>query len=458
MASFESKVSDIFSENPRLARKLPVLIRQLFLESEPEFRRRLRNESEDVKQKTMLRLFDILFIDFFFDEINDWFLNWVIDRYPERFTELELDEMRAQAVSYLDFYEVQEVIPGKGSRVKSLYTQQEGFLKDISTSYHLVKWDVFLMRCYLFRGQYFATGSSTLFDPGHGRDILERIRKAHSEYIALFQDSDYAHFAKNRWDIFFQIEREIEEKAKNKKIYTTYGEFQPCEVRFQVQNLKSILEKLKFLDEFHFTEVKTRKDKKKKREVTRYQFDWLTDGIEKELAAIKADQPDEGLLLTTYQLDNMGNQIGIEAIGTFYLDKFLARLETQSVALAEFASSHFIHLFGKEALSFKRIVKKKIENKVKLADENELSEDVELDEPKSLIESKIMDQFYLSQLDQKIPALNNLTPREARYDPAVLPLLIEWLKGIENMLERKRHKGEQVLSIDKIKKALDIDY
>ena len=38
MASFESKVSDIFNENPKLARKLPVVIKKLFHESESDFR------------------------------------------------------------------------------------------------------------------------------------------------------------------------------------------------------------------------------------------------------------------------------------------------------------------------------------------------------------------------------------------------------------------------------------
>ena len=64
----------------------------------------------------------------------------------------------------------------------------------------------------------------------------------------------------------------------------------------------------------------------------------------------------------------------------------------------------------------------------------------------------------MSLLDEKIPALKNMTPREARQDPAVLPLLIEWLKGLENMSERQRLEGEETVSISKIKKELGIDY
>lgn len=100
MASFELKVSEIFDENPRLARKIPVVIRQLFQESEVKFMQRLKKSTEDVLQSSLLRLHDILYIDFYFDKLDDRFLNWVIKHYPERFSESELVEMRAQSESH----------------------------------------------------------------------------------------------------------------------------------------------------------------------------------------------------------------------------------------------------------------------------------------------------------------------------------------------------------------------
>lgn len=157
MATFESKVSEIFSENPRLARKIPIVIRKIFNESEIKFKQRLKKETEDVAQIHLMQLFDILYIDFYFDQLSDYFLSWVIDNHAERFTATELDEMHAQSVSYLDFYEVQNVIPGQGSYIKSLFTQNEGFLKDVSSSSKLVKWDIFLSRCYFFQDVYYVT-------------------------------------------------------------------------------------------------------------------------------------------------------------------------------------------------------------------------------------------------------------------------------------------------------------
>ena len=129
MASFESKVSEIFGENPRLARKIPIVIRKIFHESEPEFKRRMNNATEEDAQTFLMLIFDALFMDFYFDELGDRFMSWVIENYPERFTALELEEMQAQAKSHLDFYEIQKVVPGKGSYIRSLFTETEGFLK-----------------------------------------------------------------------------------------------------------------------------------------------------------------------------------------------------------------------------------------------------------------------------------------------------------------------------------------
>jgi len=457
MASFESKVSDIFDENPELARKIPALIRQIFNESETKFRMRLKNESEEIQRAQLMRLFDILFIDFFFDDLEDRFLNWVIDHYADRFSESELEEMHAQSESNLDFYEVQQVFPGDGSHIKSLFTNQEGFLKDVSSSFKLVKWDIVLTRCYLFRDDYYSTGSLTLFGPADKELIINRVREARSENKQIARDPAYADFAKNRWDIFFRIEREIRERAKNKKFYTNYGELQLCEARFLVKDIQTIFEILMSREEFNFIEAKRRKDKKRKRDITRYQFDWFTLGIEKELESIKTGDIENGIVLTTSQLDVKGKKLGIEVIGNLFVDQFLFRLETRSLDLAEFAISHFTRLFG-DALAFKRIVKRNITSSPEQKISAELKKDEQSIQPPSRLIRQIEEKYYLSLLDEKIAALNNISPREARHDPSTMPLLIDWLKSLENILERNKLKGEQFFSIMKIKKELDIDW
>lgn len=456
MATFESKVSDIFSEHPRLARKIPVVIRKIFKESEAEFRRRINQISEHEQQVEMMKLFDILFIDFYFDELEDRFLSWVIKNYPKRFTSSELDEMHAQAFSHLDFYEIQEAIPGKGSYFKSLTTNTEGFLKDISSSSVLVKWDILLGRYYFYQDTYFATGATSVHSQNDKEYILEQIEKTRQEYFETNPGADYTEFAKNRWDIFYKIDDDLRNKAKNKKFYTTFGELQFCEVRFNIKNFQAILNTIDNLDEFEFVEAKTIR-RGKKRRLNRFQFDWLTLGIEDELNPIRVTDFNDGLLLKTQQLDVNGNDIGDETIGTFYLDVLLGRLETRSLELAEFARHHFVDIF-QGALTFKRINKLDIDIKSKIEAESDETEPPPMNEIDPALKARVEEQLFEEMLNDKIPMLNNKTPREASQIPELHPKLIDWLKGLENMMARRQKSGESTASIEKIKRELGIDW
>jgi len=457
VAGFESKVSEIFDENPGLAREIPGVIRRIFNESELQFKRRLSDAPEYERQSHLMRLFDILFIDFYFKKLNSRFMNWVIDNYPERFNQVELKEMRAQSESHLDFYEIQQVYPGEGSLIKGLITNEEGYLKDVTSSFDLTKWDIVLCRCYPFNGMYYCTGSIARFMPTDKKFIIDRIKSAWQADDDRSGYRDYHDFAKNNWELFFRIEREIREEAQNQKLYTRYGEYQPCSVRFKVKDFNRIMSTIKASAEFNFIETKKRRDNATKKTVIRYQFDWLTFGIEKDLESIRTpDNPGNGIILNTFQLDKNGNQMEIDAIGSLYLDQFLCRLEVGSLELADFAVRHFSDLFG-DAVVLKKVIKKEI---VDLDNEPEAVNEVMPAPPEVEpgLMQKFLTEYYLKLLDERIPALNNMTPREARKDPAALPMLIDWLKEIENKSESDRKRGKETNVIDMMKKELDIEF
>ncbi len=456
MASFEKKVSEIFDETPRLARKIPFVIRKMFQESDAEFKRRIRNMPEDAQQSEFLKLFDVLFIDCYFTELNNRFMSWVIEHHAERFTEEELEEMRAQALSHLDFYEVLHVYPGKGCDIKSILTDESGFLRDVSSSRVLVKWDIIMSRCYRFRGDYLATGSLTLFRPDDKEYIIRTIKEALAR-SAHDTEVSYAFFAKTNWDMYYQIERDITEKAMNRKVYTKYGELQLCEVRFQVHELQTILKTIDTCDEFDFVETRERQASQKRKKIKRYQYDWLTLGIEEELKPLETINMENGVIFHTSQLDMAGNQTGIDLIGSLYVDQFLVRLETRSLDLAEFAVRHFETIF-KKALTFKRIVNIKMDSGAVQKNVKENEKPVAPKHPNPDLIREIREKYYLELLDEKIPQLKNKSPREARHDTEAYPLLVNWLKGLENMIERSQQRNDVYFSIDLIKKELNIDW
>lgn len=61
-------------------------------------------------------------------------------------------------------------------------------------------------------------------------------------------------------------------------------------------------------------------------------------------------------------------------------------------------------------------------------------------------------------LDEEIPALNWMTPREAAKTETKRERLIEILKDWENMEERKKTKGESYIDIDFLKDELGLSF
>ena len=448
MTEFITKVFEIFSEYPELGRHVADVIWEINHISPRKFEKIIDRDDETSMAK-MIQVYDVLFVDYYFKEIDSLFLNWVIENFPNRFTKEEFQEMKAQAKAYLDFFEVQNVEAGKGSFLKSLMTGEQFFVNDVSSSYGLHKWDIVLTRRYSLNDQHFITGTLEIFPYTKKEFILTSLKEVFDEFQEETGSTDYGLFAKENWPIFFEIVRDIRKEEENKKIYTKYGELQFCEVRFDVKNLLYILKKAESLDEFLLTGTKLRKFGKK-RTVKRYDFDWISLGLEKELKKIEKSGQPGGFLHSTRMVNEKGEFNNAELLGNFHVDRILGRLEVRSLELAEFAIEHFKEIFG-DSLKFKRIDKKKIDFKKlkeKAMEERQSEyeyedEDENEDKVDPKLKQKVQENLYLEILNQKVPALNNLTPKEAAKNPEMRHELIEWVKGLVYFLIRDENINEK---------------
>ncbi len=449
MATYEKKVSDIFHYQTNLMKHFSELVPIIFNESEQSFKKRMKKK--DRQSTDAMLLCDIAFTDYFYEELDDWFLSWVVNNYSHKFTKEELAQMASWAQSHLDFYEAIEPQPGKGIEIQSIFTENRFFLKDISTSHSLTKWDIFVARCYPWKDQYFATGTMRVFLPRYRNYILDRLAEEFIKYRTEYGDDDYSHFAKDRWEVFFNIQHEIEEQNTNRKIFTAFGEFDPRDVIFNVRDINAVLNRLKDLKEFEFSEQTEKRDRKnKKQHMPQFQFNWLTSGQEDEINKIRLTNQ-EGIVTSMAQYDEDGQKTGVELLGNFAVDPYLARLTVHSLELAEYAKSRLPRLFDHH-ITFKRLIKSQTPKQ-----EEPQPEPQQVDkELREKIEKQLVHDYVTHIIDEKIPMLNNKTPREARKDPDSLPLLIQWLKEFENLESKKKQDGTIYIDVDRLKKELDI--
>jgi hypothetical protein len=281
--------------------------------------------------------------------------------------------------------------------------------------------------------------------------IIERLTKEFEHYKKSFQDNEYAHFAKDCWDILQRIDQEIIQKSKERKILTPFGEYNRKDVIFVVHQLQAALEKLATLKEFEFIEQVEKKDRNnKQKNMQQFHFDWLTTGQEKELEKIRQSSS-EGFVTTIHQLDANGKSLGIEFLGALAIDRYLARLTVTSLELAEYAKTRIPKLLA-HSITFKRIAKAQ-------PSEEPATPPEPIDEKtKEKLVKLYYKEYYAKILDETIPALNNLTPRQARNDPKALPLLIQWLKDFENRELKSKKAGEVFVDVSKLKKELEVKF
>jgi len=369
MAGFEERVSNIFHNETKLKRHFAHIIPQIFNLNEREFQRQIKSALPEDDSDELVLLYDIVIHDYFFEEIDDWFLSWVIQKYANRFSSEELEEMSAQAESFLDFYQVIDVEPGVGSTLQALHSGNIYDLKDVNTSSALTKWDVIMLRCYPYSDAYYMTGVVHVFLPDDKRLIEKRLTQEFTKYIEKYNDENFAHFAKDEWATILNIARDVHENRKSPKVFTNYGEFNPKDIIFSVQNFEN-LEEI-FFNNVEFELIKTeekRGRKKKNQMINRHTFNWLSLGQETELDKVRVEP--EGVIVSMTRYDSDGKNTNIESIGRVAIDKEIVRFTVYSEEIVEYVKEKFQRLYP-DLLKFKRVIKAKFSDEQFPPDQDE---------------------------------------------------------------------------------------
>ena len=221
-----------------------------------------------------------------------------------------------------------------------------------------------------------------------------------------------------------------------------------CRGRFRIigsrERIREIIEKL---PDFEFEE----KAKDTKAEI----FSWRRLGRSRKFeemhpTAIRSDNDPEGIVGNLGRLTLGDDYLDIHTFGRAKYNFCLKMIEEYFGNLVEFLKEEIID----HNISMKEKMKQK-----EAMEEQEFKEGKEDIPPE--IEQEVMERFYkhhyMTFLDDKIPALDGLTPREAaRRDDCrerLIELMKEHINGLETLMEDKGIK----ISIDWVLKELGLD-
>jgi len=392
------------------------------------------------------------------EEVNfslflDWFihdfklgngLTIIEEFYQRKKEEHSLEEhalLQFEMASHFSIYEVLEVTPEEGIKLKDLFTGEALDILEVSGTRTVAKWDIIFARVINMGPINKFSGIITLIPRREKEDILSAIKREWEKFKEETRKTEWADFAKLNAE---RIQHIIEDQPRKDPVFVTEERHLIVSAKaiFTVKNFDTLRYRLG--REFDF--VLDEEEEGKKGEWT-----WLKRGPSKDWEA--GEEKEYAVILKSEMIAGKG-ELRWVSLGTvtwtpgrlelWCLSK--ERLNRGKKRLREILGDDIRHL----ADTYEDI-KKMTKRKPK---EDSSFQEEEMQEKFQPIYFKMMEEWATQWLDEKIPALDGKTPREAVLTPDGREKVEDLLKDWENVEERKKRDGDPYIDIQVIRKML----
>lgn len=362
-------------------------------------------EPEKYLKKETLYLADINFwewivYDFIVEEEND---KTLIDLYMENNRSLSSDEHRILSMmknSVISLYEVQEVFPEKGLRLKDLLLGGEYDVREKAATRSLRKWDIFATRLLHVDGTYIMSGSVYPYPIKQKERILEDLHGVFEDYKRDFPGDTLDDFLKRNSDAFNFYWYDLIKNPPPLKLATTSGEpLLFSKAIFEIKDKEAAINALKQIEGFE-------QDEKG--------FGWFD----------KRDKDGSATILGNIEIK--GDTLTLECNSK-------ERLERGKKLILKSASGALIHKIDSFQDPMQAL--KSHEGKPEKKTENEIPMEIQ-----QQLYTQFMQKHSEKWLKEKIPALDGKTPFQAIKTEDGKRKVIELLKSFENTEEHNKRE------------------
>jgi len=319
--------------------------------------------------------------------------------------------------NHVGFYEVQQVKRGTGWTAKDLiFGGEECFVHDVSTSRQLEQWDIVAGRLLQEPERIVLSGPLTMIPRFHRAAILQHVQEAWANDSSERTHAAFQRFMKASWP---SLRRMIEEQAQRlPELHTGTGEpVLMSRTWYEVREYAKVKRQLETMPGIQY--MGPDEDPL----VNGERFDWIAQQPTTPPSA------EGGLMLQTTWVTPEGQEGGL-VLGNLTL--FTRELE--------------VFCLSKERLQrLTRLLEKRLgrsihrKSTITQTPEEALAQRKQGHETKETapalpphiqqtLQRKLLTQHYTRWVDMPIPALDNLTPRQAAKNPAYQARLQELLK------------------------------
>ena len=385
----------------------------------------------------------------------DWFIHdftlrngmTVIEEFyqerKEKLSEEEVSLLKYEMASHLSIYEVVSVTPEVGLRLKDLLINEEMDILEVKGSLMLVKWDVIFARVIKMGSVNKLSGMITLIPRRNREEILSSIQRTWEKVKKETGRMEWSDFMKSNAQLIHHL---IEDRSVKEPIFVTeeHNKIVSSKAVYEVKDFNSIRYRLS--KEFDFiTDIE--------KEGKEIQWTWLKRGKSKDW---EGGEPVEGSVILRSEMIRGKGELRWTSLGTVTLIPKRLELWCLSKERLERGKRRLQEILGDDITyrldTYEDMVKKAMEGSGKTSS----IEEGEWPEKYETIFSTIMGELVTKWVDQKIPALDGKTPREAVKNPEGREKVKELLKDWENTEERKRRDGEPYIDINVLRQMLNL--
>ncbi|MEN6466817.1 MAG: hypothetical protein ABFD62_16695 [Syntrophaceae bacterium] len=357
----------------------------------------------------------------------------------KKLTPLEKEILEGFRHNPLGLFEVQKVIPGRGMYLKELFEGEVRFVHESAAAKHVCKWDILYAGLAGARGVYFLSDFGMIVIPPRLKSIVEK--GIYSIYRVQRKNSrELRHFLRFRSAEVFAFIQNVIEDYESYHIKNAEGDpLLYSTLHYRIEDLPSFLEIIGGTSIFvqdHVEYGGPPENSTEEANIARAEYIWVKKEGKKSRSCENSTQ---GLIL---------------------IEEGRLRARCNSRFRAEKLKAILAGVFGKtlayECTIFEDQQFIMPDGPAPLIDEGLL----ECEEFRDILK-EILARHYESWAEQKIPAIGNISPREAVKSPQGKLRVNDLLKELENRDERARRRGIKIADLmafpaDRIRKKLEL--
>jgi len=357
-------------------------------------------------------------LDYEDEKFNTTMLKVYLEERGNKLDEEENKSLGAKIDSYKTLYEIQKIKTGQGFMLKDYFSGSTFWVNENKGTYQANKWDIIFARVENLENQDRALTGPIVTFPREGERYLEDLRTQYNEELKLFSGNDEMwlfNFRHLMTPMIFQSLIDFYLNFKTTIVNKEGDLFQFCKMEAEVIAYKKLKEYLQNQAKLTFVD----RDKKE----------------------------------TILNLLDKENSV----IAVFRLSKEKIIIETNSKRRMQKIKRKFVLKIDSWTQNWLSEVK---DIEEAMSDYKESPPDAEGEIPQKIADEIIKEKlgdYYKKWLDEQIPALDGMTPRQASKRSEMREKLINLLKYMENKNYREINNLIK-FDIEGIKKELGINF